>query len=396
MDFNLGELIVVSPLIILFLTSIVPISYKAFNNGKEMSPFKAMAWCMVGLVGAAGLTLSAVNGFWKISGLNAVEVFSKSLIIDGITVWSCYIIYVVVGFCLLMLYDSRATRDRQFSEHLFLIMNATIGMSLVVMAANLLVTFISIELMSLSAYLLIALNKEKVLSKEASFKYFVLGGLGSAILLYGIAFVYGGTGSTHLSTIGEVGAQLYHTNNLFRFGVVMTIIGFAFKVSLVPFHSWTPDVYQGSATPVTSIMATSMKVASFIAFLRFFLYADFYDVPSERFLMFMQWLAALTMIVGNIAAIKQDNFKRMLAYSSIAHSGYILMGLIAASFGNDNDGGVSSMIFYLLSYSVMTVGTLGMVVVFEKTEKTILLIDDLKGLAKKTPYAFVESSPSAL
>ena len=165
----------------------------------------------------------------------------------------------------------------------------------------------------------------------------------------------------------------------------MTIIGFAFKVSLVPFHSWTPDVYQGAATPVTSIMATAMKVASFIAFLRFFLYSDFYDVPSDRFLTFMQWLAALTMIAGNIAAIKQDNFKRMLAYSSIAHSGYAVMGLIASSFGNDSDAGVSSLIFYLLSYSLMTIGTLGMVVVFEKSEKTILLIDDLKGLAQKRP-----------
>lgn len=385
MNFNVSELIVVSPLICLFIASIIPISVKAFREGEEMDPFTSLLYATTGLVAAALLTVTVVKGFWNISELNFVEAFQEAIVIDGITVWGSYIIFVVVGFCLFLLYDSKATRDHQFSEHIFLILNSTIGMALVVMSNNLFVTFVAIELMSLSLYLLIALNKEKLLSKEASLKYFILGGLGSAILLYGIAFIFGGVGSTNLHDVGEYASRLYSANGLFRFGVIMTVVGFGFKISLVPFHGWTPDVYQGAATPVTSIMATAVKVASFIAFLRFFLYADFYELETDKFVWFMQWLAALTMIVGNIAAIMQENFKRMLAYSSIAHSGYAFMAVIVASFGTDSDAGVTSLMFYLISYSVMTVGTFALVVVFEKTESTILLTSDLRGLSKKAP-----------
>ncbi len=385
MNFNISELIVVSPIIWLFFASIIPITVKAFRNGQEMNPFTSLVYATIGLIGAAGLTLSAVKGFWKISGLNYVEAFSEAIIIDGITVWGSYIIFVVVGFCLFLLYDSKATRDHQFSEHLFLILNSTIGMALVIMSNNLIVTFIAIELMSLSLYLIIALNKEKLLSKEASFKYFVLGGLGSAILLYGISFIYGGAGSTDLHSIGELASRLYESNTLFRFGVILTCVGFAFKISLVPFHAWTPDVYQGAATPITTIMATAVKVASFIAFLRFFLYSDFYNLDTDRFVWFMQWLSAITIIVGNIAAIMQENFKRMLAYSSIAHSGYAFMAIIVSTFGTDGDAGVTSLMFYLISYSIMTVGTLAIVVIFEKSENIILLTSDLKGIGRKYP-----------
>jgi len=385
MDFNLMEIVCLSPVIWLFLISLVPISVKAFSGGREMPAFQSLIWGVLGLLGAAGLTLSIVNGYWEVSGFKYVEIFSSFLIVDGISIWSMYIIFILAGFSLFLVYDSPATRDSQFSEHLFLIMNSTVGMALVVMSNNLIMTFIAIELMSLSLYLLIALSKEETLSKEASFKYFVLGSLGSAIFLYGLAYIYGGSGSLNLHTIGDQAAGLYQSSSLFRFGVIMTVIGFAFKISLVPFHSWTPDVYQGSATPVTSVMSTVVKIASFVGFLRFFVYADYYDIPSDQFFVFMQWLAALTMIIGNAAALRQENFKRMLAYSSIAHSGYAFMGIIAGAFGQDGDGGSTSLLFYLFSYSIMTLGTLALVNVFEKNENTILHVSDLKGLGKKSP-----------
>ncbi len=385
MNFNFPDLIVTLPLICLFISSIVPITVKAFRQGQEMNFFTSLMYATFGLVFAAGLTLSAVKSYWKISKLNFVEAFSGAIIIDGITIWSSYIIFAVVGFCLFLVYDSKSTKDRQFSEHLFLILNSTVGMALMVMSNNLIVTFVAMELMSLSLYLLIGLSKEKILSKEASFKYFVLGSLGSAIFLYGIAFIYGGVGSTSLQEIGELSSRLYDSNSLFRFGVILTVVGFAFKISLVPFHSWVPDVYQGSATPVTSIMATAVKVASFIAFLRFFLYADFYNVGTDSFVWFMQWLAALTMIVGNVAALVQENFKRLLAYSSVAHSGYAFMAIIVSSFGTDNDAGITSLMFYLISYSIMTVGALALVVLLEKTDDGSLLVSDLRGLGKRSP-----------
>ena len=384
-NFNFSDIIVIFPLVCLFVSSVIPITVKVFRQGREMNSFTSLMYATFGLVFASGLILSAVKGYWKISKLNFVEAFSGAIIIDGITIWASYIIFVVVGFCLFLVYDSKSTRGHQFSEHLFLILNSTIGMTLMVMSNNLIITFISMELMSLSLYLLIALSKEKLLSKEASFKYFVLGSLGSAIFLYGIAFIYGGVGSTSLQEIGELSSRLYDSNSLFRFGVILTVIGFAFKISLVPFHSWVPDVYQGSATPVTSIMATAVKVASFIAFLRFFLYGDFYNVNTDKFVWFMQWLAALTMIVGNVAALMQENFKRLLAYSSVAHSGYAFMAIIVSSFGTDSDAGITSLMFYLISYSIMTVGTLALVVLLEKKESTSLLVGDLKGLGKKSP-----------
>ncbi len=386
MDFNFSDLIVILPLICLFIASVIPITVKVFRQSQEeIEPLTALMYATFGLVSAAGLTLSAVKGYWKISKLNFVEAFSGAIVIDGITVWSSYIIFAVVGFCLFLTYDSRSTRDRQFSEHIFLILNSTIGMALMVMSNNLIVTFLSMELMSLSLYLLIALGREKLFSKEASFKYFILGGLGSVIFLYGIAFIYGGVGSTSLQEMGELSSRLYDSNSLFRFGVILTVVGFAFKISLVPFHSWVPDVYQGSATPVTSILATAVKVASFIAFLRFFLYTDFYNVGTDRFVWFMQWLAALTMIVGNVAALMQENFKRLLAYSSVAHSGYAFMALIVASFGTDGDAGITSLVFYLISYSIMTVGALALVVTLEQPHNTSFLVSDLKGLGKKSP-----------
>ena len=385
MNFNLSELIVISPLICLFIASIIPITVKVFRDGHEMNPFTSLMYAVFGLMAAAGLTLSAVKSYWRISQLNFVEAFSGAIVIDGITVWSSYIVFVVVGFCLFLVYDSKATRDRQFSEHIFLILNSTIGMALVVMSNNLIVMFMAIELMSLSLYLLIALNREKLFSKEAAFKYFILGGLGSAIFLYGIAFIYGGAGSISLHEVGELSSQLYGSSSLFRFGVILTVVGLAFKASLVPFHCWAPDVYQGSATPVTSLMATAVKVTSFIAFLRFFLYSDFYNIGTDRFVWFMQWLAALTMMIGSLAALMQENFKRFLAYSSIAHSGYAFMAIIISFFGTRGDVGITSLVFYLISYSMMTIGALALVVTLEKTDDTTLLISDLKGLGRRSP-----------
>ena len=385
MEFNLKELICLLPIIWLFLFSLVPVGMKAFRNGKELPGFATLTWCLMGLLGSAGLTLSIVNGFWDMAGVNFLKIFSGMIVVDGIAIWTTYIIFVIVGFCLFLLYDSPATRDRQFSEHMFLILNSTVGMALLVMSNHLIMTFVAIELMSLSIYILIALNKEVTLSKESAFKYFVLGSMGSAIFLYGLAFIYGGAGTLSLQAVGTQASTLYETSSIFRFGTILTVLGFAFKVSLVPFHSWTPDVYQGAATPVTSVMSTAVKLASFVGFLRFFMYADFHLISTDQFFSFLQWLAAATMVVGNVAALRQENFKRMLAYSGVAHSGYAFVGLIAGVFGGDGDGGTASLLFYLFSYSVMTVGTFALVNAFERTENTILHISDLKGLGKKSP-----------
>lgn len=385
--FNFTELLAICPLIPLFIGSIIPISVKAFR-GQPMSPFASLFWAIVAVITAAGLNITLVSGFWKFSGLNYMTVFSGALIVDGISVWSAYIIYIITGFVLMLLYENKATQGPQFAEQIFLVMSAAMGMILVTLANNLIILFIVIELMSLSIYLLIALSREGVFSREASFKYFVLGSVGSAILLYGIAFLYGTTGSTVLQDLGANAGTLFMSDKLFAVGLALVIAGMAFKVSLVPFHSWAPDVYQGSATPITTFMATGVKLASFIAFLRLFLYAEVID--SEMISLLLQFIAALTMIGGSIAALRQENVKRMLAYSSIAHSGYAMMGFLSASFGFESSEGTASLLFYLLVYSLMTIGSFAVVSVLEAKEDSVLLVDDLKGIAKRQPMlAFV-------
>lgn len=381
-SFNPADLIVISPLIVLFVTSLIPISVKAFR-GREMNPFVSLVWSIVGVVGAAGLNISLVSGYWKLSSMNFITAFSNGLVVDGISVWSAYVLYIIAGFVLMQLYENSATKDFQFSEHIFLILSSVVGMILVTMANNLLITFIAIELMSLSIYLLIALSKEQVLSKEAAFKYFILGGVGSAIFLYGVAFIFGTTGTTILQEIGAQSGTLLLSNRLFILGMGLLVAGMAFKVSLMPFHAWAPDVYQGSATPVTTLMATGVKLASFVAFLRLFLYAE--GIEKTNLINILQWLSVVTIIGGSIAALRQENLKRMLAYSSIAHSGYALMGLIAAGFGTSSEEGTTSMLFYLLAYILMTIGSFSVVSSLENKAESILLIDDLKGLASRSP-----------
>jgi NADH-quinone oxidoreductase subunit N len=166
-------------------------------------------------------------------------------------------------------------------------------------------------------------------------------------------------------------------------GLGMVILGFGFKVALFPFHAWTPDVYQGAPTPVTAFMATAVKAATFVAFLRFFHAEGF--AQSVQLENVLTWLAVLTMLVGNVAAILQNNFKRVLAYSSVAHTGYAMVGLIAAAFGADFNEGASSLLLYLFSYAFMTIGAFAVIALFEKNENTSLNVDDLQGLGRKYP-----------
>jgi NADH-quinone oxidoreductase subunit N len=230
---------------------------------------------------------------------------------------------------------------------------------------------------------MIGMSHEQRLSKESAFKYFVLGSFASAIFLFGISFIFGSSGQTNIFKLLETAMMLIESNRMFLFGTVLVLVGFCFKVSIAPFHAWTPDVYQGAPTPHTAFMATAVKVASFAAFLR--IIATRPLIASENLLEVLQWLAVITMLVGNTAAILQNNLKRMLAYSSIAHSGYILIGVITAGISENGNAGVSSVIFYLFVYSLMTIGAFALVSIMEKTEDHSLEVTDLAGLSKRRP-----------
>lgn len=382
---SLRDVLVVSPMIALLLMSLIPVMMKVFNDNKEPKPFVTVVYALLGVIVAIGLTAS-------LSGMKQTA-FSEALIFDGMSVWGSLIVLFSGAFALMLAFDHIETDGRQFSEQCFLMLGSMIGMLIVVMSNDLIVTFLGIEMMSLCLYILVAMSREEILSKEASFKYFVLGSFASAIFLYGIALLYGTVGGTSLPVVAaKTGELLQNHNQLFYVGMAMVIMGFAFKVSVFPFHSWTPDVYQGAPTPITAFMATAVKAATFIAILRLFQHAD-PSGPSAflvepKFLTVLSWLAVLTMLVGNAAAVMQNGFKRMLAYSSISHSGYLLVGVITAGFAQRIESSLAAstvVLFYLFSYSIMTIGSFALVAILEKQVGHTLTIDDLKGLASRNP-----------
>ena len=372
---TLQDLVIVLPMIALFSVSLIPLMIKVFVGNREPKAIATLAYSFIGLILAIGLTASLAGA--------KKTAFSDAIVMDGTSIWMSCLVYLITGASLMLAYDHMATRGRQFTEFAFLMTSSAIGMIVLIMSNDLIVTFIGIEMMSLCLYILVAMSKEQILSKEAAFKYFVLGSFASAVFLYGIALVYGTVGSTYFPVIAEQSVKLMGTNRVFVAGFGLVVVGFLFKISILPFHAWVPDVYQGAPTPVTAFMATAVKAATFASFLRLFNTHGLVDAHSAASL--LTWLAAFTMVFGNAAAILQDNFKRMLAYSGIAHSGYILIGIIAAGFGSDYNNAAPSVLFYLISYAIMTFGSFALIAVLEKNENVNLSVNDLKGLGSKYP-----------
>lgn len=372
---GIEDLLLISPMIVLFLASIIPITVKVLRGNIEQPPLATLFQGLCGIL-VATILLLIVSG----PGTTA---FSNALVFDGVTKWMGFIALASAAGAILLMYDNAATNGDQFSELMFLTLSSVSGMLILVSAVDLLAVFIGLETMSLALYLMIAMSHEQKFSKEAALKYFILGSFASAIFLYGIAFIFGTVGSTYLPALIEATPNLISSNRLFVFGITMLVLGFCFKVSIVPFHAWTPDVYQGSPTPHTAYMATAVKAVSFAAFLRVIAARPL--VGSENLFDFLQWLAVLTMVVGNVAAILQNNFKRMLAFSSVAHSGYILVGVITTGVSDTMSFGASGVLFYIGAYSLMTLGAFAIVCLMEKNENTSVQIDDMAGYAKKHP-----------
>ena len=381
MNFNiqLEDLVSIAPEIILFITSLIPLTIKVIRGNEEPNSFASLSYVIVGALSAAGIAASLLPK------QGASYHFSNALVMDGVSLFITVIVCIILVVAAIMARENNATNGRQFSEFLFLLVNSAIGMLLMAWSNDLIVTFVAIEIMSLCLYLLVALSHEERLSKEAAFKYFILGGFASALFLYGVAFIYGIAGSTYLNTVASKAVELSAGGFLFKLGVVLAVVGLCFKVAVVPFHAWAPDVYEGSPTPVTAFMATGVKVVTFVAFLRVMKLDFLGHDASAPFAVALQWLAVLTMIAGNIAAIVQQSLKRMLAYSSIAHSGYVLVGIIAGIVAGEPWRGDFAVIFYVTAYTIMTLGAFCVVCLLESRENDIILVDDVRGLAKRNP-----------
>lgn len=263
-------------------------------------------------------------------------------------------------------------------EYYPLLMFAAVGMNLLAASQDLIMVFISIEVLSLALYILTGFAKRDLNSQEGAFKYFLLGAFSSAILLYGIALAYGVAGTTNIPEVGAALTAATAPAGLSLAAMALLVVGFAFKTALVPFHMWTPDAYQGAPTPVTGFMSAATKAAAFAAFLRVF--AGAFGGLGWSWVPALWTLAVVTMLVGAILAVVQDDLKRMLGYSAIAHAGYALVGIVAL-----NRDGVSGTLFYLLVYAIMSLGAFGVLSLLERRQSKSVSLSDVRGLGRRYP-----------
>jgi NADH-quinone oxidoreductase subunit N len=313
-------------------------------------------------------------------GRPAVTGFSGMVAQDGFSTFlnALQLISGLFGVALAFGYVKRMGIER--GEYYILLLFSVVGMMLMAQAADLIVVFLALELLSIPLYVLAAFNRKMVTSEEAGIKYFLLGAFSTGFVVYGITLVFGATGTTSLTGIL---ASVPSSVLLLTIGAALILVGFGFKVAAVPFHMWTPDVYQGAPTSVTAFMAAGAKIAGFAALLRVFSTA--FSSLAVDLTPILWALAAATMIVGNLLAISQTDIKRMLAYSSIAHAGYILMAFVP--YGNPDVAAVSisAGLFYLVAYAVSNFGTWAVVIAIEKQEGKGLDISDYAGVGRKYP-----------
>ena len=304
-----------------------------------------------------------------------VKIFNESYIIDKLSIFMKILTLLFCLFVLLSSSDYIKNNNIDKIEYPIIILASTLGMILMISSYDLIVFYLGLELQSLCLYILASFRREDVRSSEAGLKYFVLSALASGLLLYGCSLIYGFTGSTNFETIAT---NLNEVNKGAVFGVVFIIVGLAFKISAVPFHMWSPDVYEGSPTSVTSFFALIPKIAAISVFIRF-MYVPFINAINQ-WQAIIVFLSIASMIVGAVAAIGQQNIKRLMAYSSIGHMGYALAGLATGT-----NEGIQSLIIYLTIYLVMNLGAFGCIFMMKRENIFYENINDLSGLSKNHP-----------
>jgi len=326
---------------------------------------------LIGLVGSLILTIQQweqpQSGFYGMVQIDNFSVFFN-------------IIFIMAGIiALLMARNYLIARNIERFEFYPMILFSTAGMMVMASSADLIVIFLGLEIMSVPLYVMAGLARKSAGSNEAAIKYFMMGAFATAFLLYGIALIYGASGTTDLRRLMADLSYLQSQSGILLYsGAFLILIGFGFKVAAVPFHMWVPDVYQGAPTPVTAYFSVAPKAAGFAALLRIFIYG-FSGIEELTTLFWI--LAVLTMSLGNILAIFQDNVKRMLAYSSIAHAGYIMVALTVGG-----EGAVSSALFYLLAYAFFNLGGFAVITLIDSRTGSNALIEEMKGLSARHPF----------
>ena len=347
-------------------------AWKSESEARARSVGILSIWLCV--VTAAIIVWMALSGASAGAGIIAVDNFR----------WAIDLVILLSTIIALALGIDYARTERLVTAEMYvLVLLSSAGMMLLAAARDLIMIFLAIELMSIAVYVLAGLNRRSSRSAEAALKYFLLGAFSTGFLLYGIALIYGATGTTNLSAIGsQVTEASFGSAPMLLIGIGLLVVGFGFKVALVPFHMWAPDVYEGAPTPITAYMAVAVKAAAFAAFLR--VWHEAFPGASGAWLPVLWWLAVITMVVGNIIALAQRNMKRMLAYSSIAHAGYLLVAIVANRY---TDAGASSLVFYLVAYTLATMGAFAVVIAVDEPGERRQNLNDYAGLWWERPWA---------
>lgn len=328
-------------------------------------------------LGSLFLLLVVWNEMWDVAFQKTA--LSYMFINDEFTIIMKSVILIGAILSMYISSDYLQTRKARSAEYYVLHMLSVLGMMIMISAYDFIVMYMGLEMMSFCLYILAAYHRDNVKSSEAGLKYFVLGSLSSAIMLYGISLLYGAAGDTSYNEVQAALASLngIESQPLIAVALVFTLVGLVFKISAVPFHMWTPDVYEGAPTPVTAFMATIVKIASFTLLIRVLIVplAPLAEHWSSIFLI----LSILTMGVGTLMAIMQDNMKRLLAFSSVGHVGFMLIGLVTQQ-------GVFAILFYLIIYAIMTLGAFSVLLCIQSTQQKIENVEHLSGLNKTSPF----------
>jgi len=368
MNPSMPEWTAVGPLLLVSGTALVVVLADAlFKSGRALSPALSLA----GLAAAIGWT------FIVPADAPASAAFSGMIRSGGFAGYLTLVFCASGILCVLLSMSHPGAGIREQGEYYALLLLAVSGMILMASAGDLVVFFLGLELMSVSFYILAGFTRGRIASNEAALKYFLLGAFSTGFLLYGIALVYGATGSTSLAGFPAQGGGLQQGQILIA-GLALLVIGLMFKIGAVPFHMWVPDVYEGAPTTVSAFMSTGGKAAAFSGFLLVFAPAVLAAQPALRDVLAV--VAAVSMVAGNVIAVAQSSIKRMLAYSSIAHAGYILSGIVAA-----NTAGSNGVLFYLMAYTMMNAGAFGVVSLLEKPDGSMLTFDECAGLSRRSP-----------
>ncbi len=369
---------------VLFLTgwTVVLLSIDLFIPTKAKA---VTAWlAALGVMGTS--VLLVMQGLGRFGELPQ-EAFQGMLTVDGFSLFLNSVVMVAAFFGVLLAMNYLPRRNINRGEFYTLMLFSSTGMMLMAMASDLIVVFVALELLSIPLYVLSGFARPDVKSEESAMKYFLLGAFASSFLVYGVALTYGGTGTTSLDGIVAALSGSAANYGLSVIGMMLILVGLAFKVAAVPFHMWTPDVYEGAPTPVVAFMSVGAKVGGFAAMMRV-LFTAMPDIAAEWGTL-LAVIAALTMIIGNFIAVSQTDIKRMLAYSSIAHAGYILLAIAAAQVPEVADRAIGAALFYLLTYAFTNLGAFAVVIAVEKDDGTGTRIEDFAGLMGTRPMLTV-------